>query len=508
MCKYILDQEGSGASRSAVVKTLLLQAQLGELPSHLLESLQQAAVGKKSLPSRATLFEWCAKFSQGGVDAVLKKHQGGVRKEGGWESLALELYSQPSKPTMASVQRDLCRLWAYNCTYEQVSSYLSALPSHLSMLSSARIGKLLFRQQQKTFVVRHTKNLKAGSMYQADGYRADVYLAHPVTGDIWRPEIMHILDVKSRYLVGYRIMANEGSYDVMIGWAECFARWNHVPVLIYIDNGSGYKNKLTELPETSYYMRAGVQQVIHSIPHNPKGKGSIERYHRIVKDDFLKSWKPQFYCGDDMAAEVLVKTVNECKAGRLQPPSLQQFIEAYDAWLRDDYHQRPNPENKYITREQGWRELDPIPPHALVNELARPMRECKVRRASIQLLNRRYESPALYAWNMQSVLVEYDVLNHHQVTIRALSNQDWICDAPLVEAIGMVGDSFMADKEQQALLAATKRQEKKLKETQQRAGLVIDAEAVSSNALQAIEGSARQLNSAPADSYSLDDFFD
>ena len=66
-----------------------------------------------------------------------------------------------------------------------------------------------------TLAERCTANLLPGNIYMADGYRADVYLAHPVTGDIWRPEIMHIIDLRSRVLVGYRIMLHEGSYDVM-----------------------------------------------------------------------------------------------------------------------------------------------------------------------------------------------------------------------------------------------------------------------------------------------------
>ncbi len=484
VCRYVLEQEALCGSRNLAVNLLLASAKLGEAPAHIAEALCQCAVGKRSLPGRSAVMGWCARFEQGGADAVIKAHKGHVRREGGWEAKAAEIYSQPSNINMASVHRDLCRLWGFDCTYEQVAAYLSALPSHLGKLSPSRMGKELHKQQQKTFVSRHTKNLKPGSIYMADGYRADVYLAHPVEGGIWRPEIMHVIDLRSRYLVGYRIMANEAGYDVMMGWADIFARWNHVPPLLYVDNGSGYKNRLTEIEDTSYYRRAGVQAVIHSLPYNPRGKGHIERYHRIVKDDFLKTWRPQFYCGDDMAPEVLKKTVRDIKEGRLVPPSLAEFIAAYDDWLANDYHKRAHPEDKYVTRGQVWSGLDPITPAATAREVGRPCEARKVQRAAVQMHGRRYQHEALYAWNGQTVLVEFDVLNHTLATVRT-PDGTLICDARLVKVIGVVSDSFLADKEQQALKDKLRRIEKKADEARARAGLVVDAEAMAQAVLPA-----------------------
>jgi len=49
--------------------------------------------------------------------------------------------------------------------------------------------------------IKQTKSELAASAHMADGYRADVCLAHPVTGEILQPEIMHVIDPKTR-LVG------------------------------------------------------------------------------------------------------------------------------------------------------------------------------------------------------------------------------------------------------------------------------------------------------------------
>ncbi|MBO9538749.1 Mu transposase C-terminal domain-containing protein [Herbaspirillum sp.] len=486
-----------GVSLDMAITTLEIRFRNSALHPALQDAIALSIKGAQAFISRSTLYRWIELDRAGGKAALAPRHRGRVRAEGGWEAKAVELYSLPSKPSIAAVHRELCRVWAFDCSYEQVYGYLDALPSQAGKNSAARLGHNLYKQQQTAFTKRHTRNLKAGSIYMADGYRADVYLAHPMTGELWRPEIMHVIDLKSGYLVGYRIMAHEGGYDVMMGWAGIFERWNHVPPLLYIDNGSGYKNRLTELEGTSYYERAGVQAVVHSLPYNPRGKGHVERYHRIVRDDFLKLWQPQFYCGPDMAGDALNQTVRDVKAGRLTLPSLAQFIDAYEHWLATDYHQRLHPENKYATRAQEWAELDPIPPHATAMEMARPSERRKVQRASIQLMNRRYVHPDLHAWNGKSVLVEYDILDHRTIAVRTEDGR-LICDAPLVEAIGVIGDSFLADKTQKALESAAGRLEKKLLEQKARAGMLIDVDAAVSGLVVEMEP-PRQIGTTASD---------
>ena len=507
ICLYLIGKEERGVSLNNAVKNLLLSAELaeGEDAAEVLlrEALMQAACGNKTLPSRSAILKWVEVFKRGGQAALASGHWSRKRKTQGWEAKAVEIYSAPGKPSMAAVARDLVRKHGFDCTVDQVRAYLKALPVHLGERSAGRIGKHLFRQTETPYVRRDTQDLLPGDIYMADGYRADVYLAHPMTGDIWRPEIMHVIDVKTGFLVGYRIMANEGTYDVMLGWAEIFARWGHVAPMVYVDNGSGYANLLAADEAIGYYKRAGVQRLVRSIPKNAKGKGNIERYHRVVRDDFLKTWMPPLYCGPDMAKDALDATVRQVKAGRCPLPSLAQFIEAYDAWLAGDYHLRPSRDDKKMTRAQAFGQLVPIPPHATAEEIARPCMERTVQRASVRLHNREYGHPDLIGWNRRKVLVEFDVLAHGRVTVRELDGH-LICDAPLVKTIGIVSDSLMQDARQKALTDATARLEKKLLEQKARAGRLIDADAVADGAL--LEGTAARLLGNDEDEIKLFDF--
>ena len=494
ICTWLLGKKAFGVSLNNAVEHLLLKAELADgddlVDVLLLEALSQVACGKKALPSRSTILEWVKVYQRGGQAALASGHWQRQRKTRGWEAKALEIYSAPGSPNAATVARDLVRKHGYDCSVDQVRDYLKALPVHLGERSAARLGKHLFRQTETPYVRRSTAELLPGDIYMADGYRADVYLAHPMTGGIWRPEIMHVIDIKTNAFVGYRIMAHEGTYDVMLGWSEIFRRWQHVCVMVYVDNGSGYANRLATDETTGYYLRSGVQRVIRSLPKNAKGKGNIERYHRVLRDDFLKTWAPRFYCGPDMAKDALDETTRQIKAGHLIPPSLEDFIQAYNAWIADDYNQRPARDDKHLTRAEAFARLAPIPPHVDSGAVVKPCKTCTVQRASVRLNNREYGHPDLIGWNKRKVLVEFDVLAHGMVTVRELDGH-LICDASLIKTIGVVSDSLMQDARQKALTDAMKRLQKKMDEQQARSGRVIDADAVADGA--AIEGTASRL---------------
>jgi putative transposase len=237
-----------------------------------------------------------------------------------------------------------------------------------------------------------------------------------------------------------------------------------------------------------FYARVGIQQTIHAIPGNPHGKGWIERFFRSMRDDFLKLWQPQFYCGPDMAEEALQNTVRECKAGRMTPPSLAQFAEALNAWIAR-YVERPHPENKNVTRAQVWAGLVPIPPHASLPELKRQAVTLTVRRARVTHGRREYGHPELHAFNGQKLVLEYDLLDDNIGVIRTEAGR-WVCDAHLVRTIDAIAPNRLEEKRVLRAADALKRLEVKQNEQRARAGQVIDAEAVAQGALQ---GEAREL---------------
>ncbi|NOU25501.1 MAG: transposase [Methylotenera sp.] len=495
ICKFLIEKNNAGIALNNAYENLkvnVLGQVINPIYAKLKEDLLMLSVGAKEMHSRSQIFAWIDKYKKHGRQGLASKHWFRVHKTQGWEGLALQIYNIPGQPNAATVARDLKRKHGIEVSIGQVRNYLNKLPTHLAVNSPERIGKHLFSQREAPYVKRHANDVLVGEIIMADGYRFDTYIADPMTGDIWRPEFMHAIDIKTGYLFGYAVMANEGSYDVMMGWASMIEKHNHVPPLNYVDRGSGYTNKLANDDVSGYLIRAGVQAVIKSLPKNAKGKGQIERYHKVVRDDFCKTWMPHFYCGPDMSADWLNETTRLVKAGKLQLPSLAELVAAYDAWLRDDYHQRPAANDKSITRAQAWGTLKPIPPYATAIEIARPSKQRIVQRAIIQIESRKYMHPDLIAFNGKSVLVELDIFNHQLVTIRSLDGF-LICDAPLIKTVGIVSDSFLQDKRNKAELAAINRKEKQIAEIKARNGIVIDAEAVADNALS-FDGEFTQID--------------
>lgn len=464
------------------------------------------AVAKKNRarPGEKTIAQWCKDYKEAGYNkaGLLPGHRGNVRKPEDWWPVALELYNQPSNNSVSSVHRELCEVHGFDVGYDQVLGYLRSLPAKYGKNGVARMGENLHRLKEKPFISRTTRNLKPGDLWAADGYKADVYLAHPVTGGIWRPELTVAIDVRSRYPVNWRADEHEGTVAVQNMWAEAIARWDHLPLEFYVDNGSGHKNRLMSDELTGFYARIGVS-VIHAIPGNPHGKGWIERFFRTVRDDFLKMWKPHLYCGADMAPEALNRTYREATAGRLALPSLAEFSAAFNAWIAR-YVNRPHPEEPNLTIAQVWAGLAPVSSCMSLVELERQAVLLTVSRGRITHGPRVYGHADLYAFNGQKLVLEYDVSDDRVAVIRTPDGA-LVCNANLVVAMDVRDPNRLEEKRRQRTENQIKRGERKLAEMKDRAGRVIDADAIADGV--ALEGeAARRLPDDGDDEIKLFDF--
>lgn len=473
--KYVLTLTDCDITQNRAIALLLERFDHGLIDGGTRLAMSMAAKKGRAKPERSAISEWVKRYKTLGRDGLLPGHKGKVAKPQDWWPLALHHYNLPSKPDASVVHRLLVEEHRFEVSYDQVLGYLRSLPAQFGKNGAARLGKNLHRLKEKPYKTRTTRHLKPGDLWAADGYCADIYLAHPLTGDIWRPELTVAIDVRSRYPVCWRADEHEGTVAVQNMWAEAMTRWDHLPLELYVDNGSGHKNKLMSDELTGFYARAGVS-VIHAIPGNPHGKGWIERFFRTVRDDFLKVWRPQFYCGDDMAAEVLNKTYRDVAAGRLALPSYAEFAEAFNAWIAR-YVQRPHTEEPSISIADMWAELVPVNPCQSLAELKRQAVLLTVNRGRIKHKNRVYGHADLYAFNGQKLMLEYDLLDDRVAVIRTQDGR-LVCDAHLLVTMDVRDPNRLEEKRRKRLEGQIKRGEKKLDEQKARAGLLIDADAV------------------------------
>lgn len=446
----------------------------GALPGAVRAAL--AVLQPEQCPDRATLYRWDKKYTAylaQGPAAAAPKHRGRQRTEWGWEVRAMALYHIPSKPTWAGTADQLRREGWDTATDSRVRAYLKSLPATLGPQSPAREGRHYHRQNLGPYRMRNTDCLAVGEVYSMDGHTVDVYLAHPVSGGIFRPELTLVLDIASRFIAGWYLSEAESTYSAILALSHAFTSHDHVCAWLHVDNGSGFKNKAMNTESVGYYDRFGIQ-TMYSIPGNSKGRGHVERVFRTLRDGHDKFFaNGEFYCGDDMAPEINRRLSDQVRRGKRRLPTLAQYRDSVAAWV-EHYNQSLHSALDGRTPAQLWATLErlPVGAHdATVRE--RVLR--KVVRGTVTVQQRVYRHPdlALYQDGKQQLACEYSI--HDDAHLWVYDAQDrLICIAELASKPDYIERSRLEDQRKRAKRASDKRLENRRRENQARHTPVID----------------------------------
>ncbi len=156
--------------------------------------------------------------------------------------------------------------------------------------------------------------IKARKRYEMDRF-----------GELWVGDFMHgpmldapkrrkaillgIIDDHSRVIVGYRWSFQETTLPIEQVFKEALLKYG-LPDKLYVDNGPSF---------VSDYLRLVCAHLnialVHSKPYDSPSRGKIERFWRTVREGFLSQFKGT---------------------------SLQEINDAFDIWLRDEYHLKPH----------------------------------------------------------------------------------------------------------------------------------------------------------------------
>lgn len=460
-----------GVSQRAAIENLLMSIKCQAASDELLK-LADDLGSKGKPPSHPTVARWVKAYSEEGVNGLVSAHKGRQRKLGNWEPRALYWYQQPQKLAISTVAELLQQEGFSDATYSRVSRFIKSLPHDVR--EKRRMGSKLYRDTQTPSRVRDTECIPVGGIYQGDGHTIDAYLAHPLTGNPWRPELTVWIDVRSRYIVGWYMSVAESSYSTLFSLSHALISHDHVPAALHIDNGSGFRSKMMHDESTGFYSRFDLN-VMFSIPGNPQGKGQVERWFRTLRDKFDKTFYS--YCGHDMAPDAIKKVLADAKAGKKPLPSLQTYMDGLKEFI-NFYNNRPHSALKGDTPANLWQQLERVPVHMTSAAIVRPRIERTIRRGSITLFNREYRHAELIRFNTDQVLVEYDL--HNDSMVRVLTKDErLICDADLTQRTAYVSESRMEDMQQNRLKGQIKRLEKHADEKRAQAKLLVDHEAIS-----------------------------
>ncbi|WP_368484761.1 Mu transposase C-terminal domain-containing protein [Pseudoalteromonas sp. SD03] len=447
------------------------------------------ALGK--LPGRATIYNWCNAYKDNGINSLLPNHKGKAQTQYSWLARCLELYHSPNSPSFAQVSDQLNKE-GYKAEHHQVRRFINALPHELGPQSPYRMGAKLYREKHKDHLLRSTNNIKPGVMYNGDGHTLDVYLAHPKTGKPYRAELTAFQDVASRCIVGWELGYAESTLDTLAAISRAIKVHNNVPAMFYLDNGSGYKNKLMNDDTTGFYAQFEID-VIFAIPGNARVKW-IERFFLHMEDRVGKRFST--YCGrdhDDRHKQLVLK---EAKQGKRKLPTVDEWIAEFKAFL-NDYHNSEHPEVKGKTRQQVWDEnIERVPP-VEGDFVMLPRETVNIRRGRFRLHQRDYSADFLHQFNGQELVAAYDLHDDSYTKLYKL-NGEFLMFANLKTKSHAVPTSRIEQAQQKRLTGREKRLQVHLQEVraQEASTRIIDVESVTKFAapIKGIEAQQSPVN--------------
>ena len=441
---------------------LVAQAEKAALPAEIQGQITRANVksGTSRILSTQTLQGWRRAFAKYGALGLAPTPPRRAGQAPDWLAGFLPYYLRPTKPSLAHAYE----MW------ERANPALALPPvrtvyKHINKMGAItkNRGRMGPRELKtiRAYMVRTTDNLQPTDVYTADGHCADFEVLHPIHGRPFRPEIVSILDVKTRLCVGWSAGLAESAWLVADALRLACARG--VPGIFYVDRGAGFKNKILgqESPVGQSLIDQGLgdknlddpilgagslgteatgilgrigTEIHYALPYNSQARGLIERFHQSC---WIRAGKelPTFV-GADMDRQARQVAFKRSRREMLERGrsslhmSWSEFLEwgaaqvaLYNARSHSGLaklgsgHQSPD-QAWAAAVDAGWE------PEILAAEeaedLFRPYEVRQVNRGAISIFGYRYADAALEQQDLhgRSVRVGYDIHDPSQVWIR------------------------------------------------------------------------------------------
>ncbi|HAE45820.1 MAG TPA: hypothetical protein DCK97_00210 [Tistrella mobilis] len=268
--------EVHGSDRA--IRALVSAAADGSLSEQLarfvpLANARSAEGGGRTLSER-TVKRWRAARAREGWTGLLPLAPA-ARPEPAWGSALLSIYRRPTNPPLTEALIELARRLPAGVeppTYAQARHYLDKLPPQVREAGRRGPNALLGLRGHK---IRSSEGLMPMDVITADGHAFKSAVAHPQHGRPFRPEVVAVLDVATRMVVGWSVGLAEGMLVVRDAYLHAFTRFGRAGVA-YTDNGPGFAGRQVGGDEIGMLARCGVMHET-STPGRPQSRGKIER---------------------------------------------------------------------------------------------------------------------------------------------------------------------------------------------------------------------------------------
>lgn len=433
-----------GSSQSKAINALVAMANEGTLPPELaaLVPVANARAGAGRTLTRPTLYNWLKARELAGGNAVALAPAAPTEEPiPEWAGPLMDLYARPTKPSLAWAVKELAKKLRADLvpSYDQARRFLLRLDTITR--NQGRMGPRALKSL-RAYVARDTSELWPGAVYVSDGHCFDAEVQHPRHGRPFRPEMVIVVDVYTRRIVGWTLGLAENKWDVTAAATKAFTTAT-VCDIWYADNGPGYKNRMWDDHLTGLVARLSITKK-HSLPYNSQARGVVERLHKTLWVAGAKALPT--YMGADMDGEarqkafkITRKDIKETGKSRLLLtwPRFVEFaadlVDAYNGSHQHSELPRINDpqtgKRRHMTPNEMWDDAvakgwtpDVVPEDQAV-DLFRPYEKRNTRRALVELFGNTYFAPALEAFHGEDVLVGYDTTDASRVWVRALDGR-------------------------------------------------------------------------------------
>lgn len=367
-------------------------------------------------PSEVSVARWMSAFLSGGLPALAPQYKGRVRKVGGWEVRALHYYRLPGQPSFAGIAKRLARYDGFDpadATPTRVQNFIESLPKDQTEFHASRVGAHYRRLNLTPKKIRDRSVLPVGMLYQGDGHSLHYYVRHPNSGHHISPELTPWMDIGSRYIAGWWLGYFESAVQTLYSLTHAILSHDHVPGMLHVDPGSGFKNRAICDAVAGFAPRLGVD-FMTALPGNAPGKGDIEGWFHHFEHEHGK-FQPS-YKGPEVAQEFLRQLDKRIERGLMYIPTWEEALEGIARQIKH-YNETNQEALGDVSPAKLWEQLDRKPLHLPPASLVRP-REIRVARSyDVAIFNRVYRASELRAYEGQKVQVEYNLHDDGDVAL-------------------------------------------------------------------------------------------
>lgn len=431
----IMQDTGYTLKRAAGV--LIDMAQKGQANDHIVATLKLARDGRgrqsqDGLPSPRSLIRF-VEYKKAGT-LTPKKRQRDMSVPA-WAQAFMAEYQRPEKPTVAHAFDQFSKKYEGEIpSVYQVRRFIAKVGA-----VSVEAGRMGPRELKsiKPFVRRRFEHLLPNDVWSGDGHRFDTEVQHPQHGRPFKPEVTTYISISTRKFVGWSAGLAESALAILDALRHG-VETHGIPAILYVDNGSGYVNKMNNDVATGFMARLGIQ-MHNSLPYNSQARGAIERPHQTV---WVKAAKElPGYIGKDMDREAKLK-VYKLSRQAIKHGGIMPLI-GWNDFLRfcqekvDEYNARPHRSlpkitcmvtgrRRHMTPNEAWDLAveNGFEPHTVsdveIRPLFRPQVLRTVHRCELEVFGNRYFSKHLEEFHGEQLRIGYDVHDPQKV---------WVYDA-------------------------------------------------------------------------------